>query len=381
MVSSYDDFGRLSTVVGPFEVGTGLATIQFEYHPDQSVPYARTSHVDVFRSAADPIETLVFTDGLQRVVQSKKDATIHQGKDAAPLDVMTVSGCIALDQVGRVFETQYPTTEPKGAAVNLVFDRSCDTKAPPTVTDFDVIGRPRVTTLSDGTSIHMDYTLGPDRHGQARLTTTTTDALGTKSAGYRDIKNRVVAIQQFNASKGEVIWTEYAYDAVDQLRTVRDDHGNLTTVSYDVMGRTRLVDSPDAGKLETVYDAASNVTQRITSNLRAASQAITYDYDFTRLVAIHYPSFPDNNVTYEYGGAALLGQPGNLVGRIVRVTDGSGSEQRAYDKLGQLVDETKTVASKTQGNSDNSPEVWTTHYLYDTWGRQARRHDSVRAAA
>jgi len=33
------------------------------------------------------------------------------------------------------------------------------------------------------------------------------------------------------------------------------------------------------------------------------------------------------------------------------------------------VQETKTVASKTQGTSNNSPEVWTTHYLYDTWGR------------
>ena len=26
-------------------------------------------------------------------------------------------------------------------------------------------------------------------------------------------------------------------------------------------------------------------------------------------------------------------------------------------------------ASKTQGSSDNSPEVWTTRYMYDTWGR------------
>ena len=58
-----------------------------------------------------------------------------------------------------------------------------------------------------------------------------------------------------------------------------------------------------------------------------------------------------------------------MVGRIVQVTDASGSEVRAYDRLGQMVEETKTVASHTQGNCDNCPEVWTTHYLYDTWGR------------
>src|SRR6185369_13007393 len=184
-----------------------------------------------------------------------------------------------------------------------------------------------------------------------------------------DIRDQIRTVQQFNAPKNEVIFTDYTYDPVSQLVAVRDDHGNLTSVAYDLAGRTRFLASPDAGLTETVYDSASNVTRKITSNLRATSQAIAYDYDFTRLVATHYPQFPDNDVTYTYGSPALLGQPGNLVGRITRVTDASGSEVRAYDKLGQLIQETKTVASKTQGTSDNSPEVWTTHYLYDTWGR------------
>ncbi|TMQ12501.1 MAG: hypothetical protein E6J91_20700, partial [Deltaproteobacteria bacterium] len=369
ITSSYDDFGRLTTVVGPLEAGTGLTTIQFEYHPEQSVPYARTAHVDVFRSAADPIETVLFTDGLKRVLQTKKDATVFQGKAASPVDVMTVSGCVAFDQMGRTFETFYPTTEPKSAGSNLVFDRSCDPKAPPITTAFDVLGRPLVTTLPDGTATHMTYTLGLDRHGQSRFTTTVVDALGTKNVTYRDIKDRILAVQQFNTPKGEVIWTEYGYDAVDQLLTVLDDHGNVTRVTYDLAGRTRFLDTPDAGEVETIYDAASNVTRRITANLRASSQAIAYDYSFTRRIAIHYPNFPENDVTYEYGSPALLGQPGNRVGRIVKVTDASGSEVRAYNQLGDLSEETKTVASHTQGNSDNSPEVWTTHYLYDTWGR------------
>jgi YD repeat-containing protein len=70
-------------------------------------------------------------------------------------------------------------------------------------------------------------------------------------------------------------------------------------------------------------------------------------------------------------------RPGNRVGRIVKVTDASGSELRSYDKLGDLVEETKTVASKTQGNSDNSPEVWTTRYGRDRCAR-ARFADPIR---
>ncbi|HEU4726667.1 MAG TPA: SpvB/TcaC N-terminal domain-containing protein, partial [Kofleriaceae bacterium] len=199
ITSSHDEFGRVSTMVGPFEAGTGLATIQFEYHPEQSVPYARTAHVDVFRSVADPIETVLFTDGFRRVIQTKKDATVFQGKSASPVDVMTVSGCVAFDQVGRTFETFYPTTEPKSAAVNLAFDRSCDTKAPPTTTVFDVVGRPLAAALPDGTLTHIAYTLAPDRQGQTRFATAVTDVLGTKSVAYHDIRNRVLAIQQFNA--------------------------------------------------------------------------------------------------------------------------------------------------------------------------------------
>lgn len=369
ITSSYDEFGRLTTVVGPLEAGTGLATMQLEYHPEESVPFARTAHVDVFRGATDPIETVLFTDGLKRVIQTKKDATVFQGKSSPAADVMVVSGCVAFDHMSRTFESHHPVTEPKSDTANQAFDRSCDGSAPPTTTTFDVLGRPLATTLPDGTATHVAYTIGADRHGQTRFTTTTVDALGATSTAYRDIKDRILAIQQFNATRGEAIWTEYGYDAVHQLTTVLDDHGNRTSIDYDLSGQTRVLDSPDAGKTETVYDTAGNITQRITSNLRATSQAISYDYDFNRLIAIHYPSFPENDVTYQYGSAAQLGQPGNVVGRVIRVADGSGSEVRAYDKLGQIVEETKTVASKTQGNSDNSPEVWTTRYVYDTWGR------------
>lgn len=368
ITSSYDDFGRLTSVVGPFETGSGLSTIGFDYHPEAAVPYARTANIDVFRDPADPIETVVFSDGFRRIVQSKRDGTLHTGAGSPAADAMIVTGCVAFDHMGRTFEVHYPTSEPKSAA-NLAFNRACDQKAPPTTTAFDVLGRPLITTLPDGAATRMAYALGADRQGQTRFTATTTDPLGARTVHYRDSKDRVVAIQQVNASRGELITTEYTYDPTDQLVAVRDDHGNITRASYDIAGRLRVLDSPDAGKVETRYDAANNITQRISSKLRAASQAISYDYDFTRMVAIHYPNFPENDVAYQYGSAAQLGQPGNLVGRIIKVSDASGSEQRAYDKLGQVIEEIKTVASKTQGSSDNSPEVWTTRYVYDTWGR------------
>ncbi len=151
-----------------------------------------------------------------------------------------------------------------------------------------------------------------------------------------------------------------------QLTAVQDDKGNLTKVTYDFLGRRTLIDNPDTGKTQMVYDAASNLTQKITANLAAKNQSIQYDYDFNRLKTITYPSFHENDVAYQYGPP---GAPNNRAGRITVVSDESGKEERFYGKLGEIVKETKTVASDTQGKSDNSPEIWTTSYLYDTWGR------------
>ena len=68
-----------------------------------------------------------------------------------------------------------------------------------------------------------------------------------------------------------------------------------------------------SGKTVTVYDPASNVTQKITANLAASgpsagsgqAKAVTYEYDYKRLKAIHYPDYRGNNVAYEYGAAHL----------------------------------------------------------------------------
>ncbi len=56
----------------------------------------------------------------------------------------------------------------------------------------------------------------------------------------------------------------------------------------------------------------------------------------------------------------------------MQVDDQGGREERFYGKLGEVVKEIKTIASDTQGNSANSPEVWTTECLCDTFGRLQR---------
>ncbi|RKZ54020.1 MAG: hypothetical protein DRR16_14190 [Candidatus Parabeggiatoa sp. nov. 3] len=367
---TYDQFGRVATIVGPYQTGTGLDTIQFEYHPEAKIPFALTQHIDVYRNVNDPIETVLFTDGLKRVLQTKKDTTIHTCVDTEPQDVMTVSGHVTFYFLGRGIEQYYPITEALSKAG--VFNTSVDS-IQPTVTVYDVMDRTVSTTIPDATSTLTAYGFDSDRNEQTQFWTKVTDANGIFKETFKDVRGVITAVKEFN--EGETLWTSYEYDSLKQIVTVVDDQNNATTVSYDNFGRRTHIDSPDMGLTETVYDLASNVRQKITANLRLDGQAIVYDYSYNRLSGITYPAridakgkavFPAIDVAYTYGnpGAAF-----NRANRIVTVTDQSGMEERFYGHLGETVKTIKTVASDTQGNSANSPEVYTSEFVFDTWNR------------
>jgi RHS repeat-associated protein len=225
---------------------------------------------------------------------------------------------------------------------------------------YDVLDRTTSITLPDGTATTTSYGFGADRAGATRFQTATTDANGKLKRVYRSVREQTTSLQEFNGA--QVIWTSYRYDPLDQLIEVSDDQNNLTTTSYDKLGRRTAVETEDTGRTETVFDLASNPIAKITANLRAEGKRIEYDHDFNRLAGIRYPNHPGNNVSYTYGAP---GATDNRAGRITRVTDESGAEERFYGRLGEITKEIKSIASDT----GPEPEVYTSTYTYDTFGR------------
>jgi|GEM_PF-441336 len=357
--TAYDEFGRTVTIVGPFEASTSAAvqfpsnyTISFDYHPDAAVPYAHTAHFDGFRdkTGGDPIETILYTDGLKRVLQTKKDDTLFTGKLSASAPMMTVSGRVVFDQVGRTISQFYPVTETKGSVGgNATFNTSYDTVLPTRMT-YDVLDRNLVTTIPDNTFTTIAYTVSTD-NGPNQLKTDVLDADSNKKDTFRDARELITQVNEYNGPT-TVIKTTYAYDPVKQITNVIDTKGNQTTVAYDLLGRRTSITNPDTGMTQMTYDLASNVIKKVTANLQALGKAITYNYDpNNRLTNITYPLFTRNNVTYTYGTAAQGGQGnGNVANRIAQVTDGSGTELRLYDALGNIVKETKILQVPDEPN-------------------------------
>ncbi|SEF70746.1 RHS repeat-associated core domain-containing protein [Nonomuraea solani] len=353
--STYDAAGRLTSLTGPLERGWWRPTIGIEYHHDATVPYAVTRHLD--RKAGgvvelDTIDTITFTDGLGRTVQTKKDATLD-GTEA-----MTVSGRIVFDEFGRAVKQYYPTSERKGTA-NTTFAAGFDTVRP-TVTDYDVLDRTVRSQLPDESVTTTAYGFGNDRAGVRQFEMAVTDAKGNVRRSYVDVSQRTTAVREPGAKATDPpIWTGYAFDPLGQIVTVTDDRGNRTLSNYDDLGRRTAISTPDGGTTTTVYDPAGNPVREVTANLAKRPAAVTYTYDQNRLTEINYPVFTGNNVRYTYGAA---GAPGNTAGRVSKIQDGAGEVAREYGPLGEVTKETRTVRGPYYRD-------FTTAYSYDSFGR------------
>ncbi|HZE18012.1 MAG TPA: hypothetical protein VE197_21240, partial [Mycobacterium sp.] len=269
----YDQFGRTIDIKGPYEQGSDRTTLHFDYHQEAPTPYALTEHLnlDAAGTAHDPIDTVLFTDGLKRVLQTKKSASVN-GQDK-----MIVSGRVVFDGLGRTIKQYYPVTEATTLATTFNSDA---TESHVTTTDYDVLDRTVHTKLPDGTDTWMAYGFDTDRDGNLQFSTKVTDAEGHSKFSYRNVRELITAVKEFN--KGDTLWTSYAYDPLKQIVDVKDVKGKHTTVEYDELGRRTSIDNRDTGKTVMVYDSASNVVQKITANLGANDpgkyRPIRYDY-------------------------------------------------------------------------------------------------------
>jgi RHS repeat-associated protein len=366
--NTYDSFGRVDTITGPYETYENRLTIDFEYHPDAEVPYAVTRHVDRTATGVrdDTIDTIQFVDGLNRTLQTKKDASVPPEPGREPERVMTVSGRVVFDFAGRATEQFFPVTEPKGAD-NEVFNPAFDSVTP-TRLSYDVLDRVTRTVIPDGTATSAAFGFGQDRSGATRFETVSTDANGNDRRNYVNVRELTTSVKEFNpAGHQPVIWTSYDYDPIGQITSVADDQYNTTKLSYDGFGRRTIVDSPDAGRTESRFDLADNLIAKITPNLKDKHKAIEYDYDFTRLAGIRFPVFEKNDVRYVYGPP---GARDNGADRIVKVFDAAGTVTREYGPLGEVVKETRTLDDRHRDPAAlDDDKSFTTQTRFDAWNR------------
>ena len=397
-VYSFDEFGRVSTVYGPNDVpapdGTDFCgphpptqnepTIAFCYSrgaidPASPIPptppsqpeYAITHHKDI-QHPGDPVVTSTFVDGLERVIQTKKD--LDRDVAGSTQTGMTASGAIGFDGVGRLVTQNQPSFDPSGDPT--LYYRP--TAGPGHITrfEYDPLDRKKKVTTPDGAKTTMAYTFGT-LDGVRRLLTVTSDAnvnsnapWGTVHQTFTDLRGLVLGVLQRNrvntSSTPTDLLTRYAYDDANELVKVTDAKGNVTTAEYDTVGHMVALNSPDAGRTEWRYDLSGNVGAKETANLRKQSQLILYDHQFNRLRTIVYPVSPA--VSYVYGDSSERGTAfANVAGRIKREISEAGQRDYQYDRLGNIAQEHWLLHSiKWKPGTDYEH---TTAYTHDSFDR------------
>ena len=266
---------------------------------------------------------------------------------------MVVSGSDLFDAFGRIEKSYYPITEAVGLGL---FNLNMGTGDPKASTTYDVQDRMLETTLADGTKTTKTYAIVT-----GQLNTTITDALSNKKEILTDVRGRKRAMKEYGPAG--VITTRYDYNALSELTKVTDNKGSVYSAVYDNMGRKTSLTHPDGGRTDFIYDAAGNLTKKITAQIRKEQPnggTIQYRYDYERVTDIDYPRNYQNKVKYVYGKAGT----GAKAGRLILQEDATGGQEFFYGLQGEIVKTIRTIIVNP---------VFATTYVseqeFDTWGR------------
>ncbi len=143
--------------------------------------------------------------------------------------------------------------------------------------------------------------------------------------------------------------TTYEYDEMDRLASVTDPRGLTTHYTLDGFGNTIQVSSPDTGDSVYTFDLAGNLLTRHDAKL----QTTTYDYDpIGRLTQVLHSDGREVSLTYDQGA--------NGIGHLTNMQDASGKSAWTYDGMGNITSKTQTLGSVSFGYE----------YIYDGAGRR-----------
>ena len=324
--TAYDPFGRAVAVTRA--AGTSLARTT-------STAYDGDGHVT---SSTDPLNhtTTYAYDALGRQVASTDPdgghtATSYDADD----DVLALTDpdgnttTYAYDALGR----EVASTDPLGHADSSAYDASGDLVS---TTDrdgqvrayrYDALGRDVAETWKDaGGNVSDSITKAYDAAGDLL---TAADHAGTVTCTY-DALGRVSTRQ---GTAGGVL--AYTYDADDEVTSVQDSGGGLTTSAYDALGRLQTRQLTTPGTAAPTFAAASGLTSSVLT-----------------VTGVVVDAAGDTYLTGSFGNTVNFATSGPAVSlTAVGITD---VFLAAYSPLGALLwarDLAGTAGKRSQGNT------------------------------
>ena len=355
----YDALGRPVKSVSPLDT-TDLPTTETAYDFTNDCLKV-TTHQRVHHGVSTTISTFEFYDGFGRLVQSKTTSAI-EGQ-------YVVSGQSVYNDRGLPTNQFLPffSTNPVDEIEDIDLSRPHITLA------YDAQGRVITRTNPDNTYasvIHEDWKV------------TTIDENGHKQVSFFDARGRLIEKQEFLGADGRSVHypasaytlyasTRYEYDSQGNLIKTTDAHGNVTTISYDKLGRKISMNDPDMGLWTYEYDNNGNLIAQID----AKGQRIEFDYDeLNRLTDKDVAA--TTTVVYTYDDLLMNFSQG----RLNKAAYGADHATFDYDELGREVTSNKLIDgvlytvnrnydALNRLTSVEYPDTSEVHYAYNQAGQ------------
>ena len=353
----YDKWQRITEIWTSYDTDTTPA-VSYEYNtPNKDsngiheLWYAVTNNKVTFDADDDSIiQTVLQIDGLGRAVRTAKTGFVNG------VEGWNASGAVEYDSKGR--------TVKEGMTEFIQGDIQTLLESVPRMTslftsyEYDEKDRQIKTTLPDGSAQTNAFYIEENK-----LISETTDPLGNVSVQETDSHGNIVRVAKEDKDGNQLTQVTYRYNEMGEMLKAFDAKGHPITAEYDLLGRRTALESLDSGRQEFFYDECSNLVRENNSVLCENNKQIVYEYDgLNRLVKIDYPDTEDT--LYVYGGA---NDTHGAAGKILSVTDASGTLEYEYGKLGEVTKETRTLSTHLNGN--NPTETAVMEYRSDYLGR------------
>ncbi|MBF0569829.1 MAG: VCBS repeat-containing protein, partial [Candidatus Omnitrophica bacterium] len=327
MMRTYDVWGRPLTVISPLDSAAYPSEIsEYTDGTDRTVIVSR-KRAETGKPAT--LDSYFYYDGLGRLV-STKQASGEAGK-------FIVSGQVGYDIRGSV-RSVYPSySSYQGFAI---MESACP-RAVQMTYDRDDRGRVIKTTFADGSYATAEY---------SSRTQAAVDQNGHKTRSLFNARGNLVTREEYAGADGRsslypnqaftlYATTTYGYDQLGHLLSVTDAKGNVTSMTYDALGRKVAMNDPDIHNVSYQYDVLGQLTKQ--TDAKNVPFAFTYDVLGRPLTKARADNSTDM-VTYTYDTAPNYGK-----GRLAQAAYSSGSASFNYDAVGEDIFSSKVFGSTT----------------------------------
>ena len=330
---TYDTFGRLARIARPGDT-LALPTQQFTYHLGSPRSWIETLTRERSGEGATS-RRITYFDGLGRALQTRRSG------DNGQVVVEAAVTFTARQSVHQQFQPYFADT----------FDYAAPPATlPHSTTFYDPQGRAIRLENPDGSFSRTHFQPLAQSIYDEEDTAATSPHTETPKTTRTDGLGRIVQVDEINRVNGAPITytTTYGYDGLGNLTRVMDAQGNVTSSSYDALGRRLTLDNPDQGLRRFVYDDGGNLVQ----STDAKGQAITYRYDAAnRLVQERWTQADSNQLPvvthhYDHDRSPRYPDAANTLGRLTYSEEGAGARYFSYDERGNVAGNIRAFAAE-----------------------------------